>query len=93
MTQQEKFLLEQNFDAYSKTVLRITTQNAMNYHNSEDVVQWVIRFTINFCCNLNRFTVMAKSSPAYLPASCYSLYEGCPRGNAARSTFFTTKEC
>lgn len=60
MTQQEKILLEQKFDAYSNTVLRITIQNTMNYHNAEDVVQEVIRFTINFCCNLNRLTVIRR---------------------------------
>lgn len=41
MTQQEKFLLEQEFEAYSDTVLRIAVQNTRNYHDAEDVVQEV----------------------------------------------------
>lgn len=41
MTQQEKFLLEQDFEAYSDTVLRIAVQNTRNYHDAEDVVQEV----------------------------------------------------
>lgn len=41
MTQQEKFLLEQDFEAYSDTVLRIAVQNTRNYHDAEDIVQEV----------------------------------------------------
>lgn len=88
MTQQEKFLLEQDFEAYSDTVLRIAVQNTRNYHDAEDVVQevfmrlagsteasaagfrdenhkkaWLIRVTINFCRDLNRFSAFRKFQP------------------------------
>lgn len=84
MTQQEKFLLEQDFETYSDTVLRIAVQNTMNYHDAEDVVQevfirlaqngnafrdeshkkaWLIRVTINFCRDLNRFMAFRKHQP------------------------------
>lgn len=41
MTQKEKILLEQDFEAYSNTVLRIAVQNTKNYHDAEDIVQEV----------------------------------------------------
>lgn len=41
MTQQEKSLLEQDFEAYSDTVLRIAVQNTKSYHDAEDVAQEV----------------------------------------------------
>ncbi len=41
MTQQEKLTLEQDFEAYSDTVLRIAVQNTRNYHDAEDIVQEV----------------------------------------------------
>ena len=41
MTQQEKTLLEQDFEVYSNTVLRIAVQNTKNYHDAEDIVQEV----------------------------------------------------
>lgn len=41
MTQQEKTLLEQDFEAYSDTVLRIAVQNTKNYQDAEDIVQEV----------------------------------------------------
>lgn len=41
MNQQEKTLLEQDFEAYSSTVLRIAVQNTRNYHDAEDIVQEV----------------------------------------------------
>lgn len=41
MTQQEKILLEQDFEAYSDAVLRIAVQNTKNYHDAEDIVQEV----------------------------------------------------
>ena len=88
MTQQEKFLLEQDFEAYSDTVLRIAVQNTRNYHDAEDVVQevfmrlarsteapaagfrdeshkkaWLIRVTINYCRDLNRFSAFRKFQP------------------------------
>lgn len=41
MTKQEKLLLEQDFEFYSDTVLRIAVQNTRNYHDAEDIVQEV----------------------------------------------------
>ena len=41
MNQQEKTLLEQDFDVYSNTVLKIAIQNTRNYHDAEDIVQEV----------------------------------------------------
>ena len=41
MNQQEKTLLEQDFDVYSNTVLKIAVQNTKNYHDAEDIVQEV----------------------------------------------------
>lgn len=41
MTQQEKILLEQDFEAYSDAVLRIAVQNTKNYQDAEDIVQEV----------------------------------------------------
>lgn len=52
MTQKEKTLLEQDFEAYSSTVLRIAVQNTKNYHDAEDVVQEVF---IRLAKNLNDF--------------------------------------
>lgn len=50
MTQQEKILLEQDFEAYSDAVLRIAVQNTKNYHDAEDIVQEVfIRLVKNGC--------------------------------------------
>ena len=52
MTQKEKTLMEQDFEAYSSTVLRIAVQNTKNYHDAEDVVQEVF---IRLAKNLNDF--------------------------------------
>ena len=52
MTQKEKTFLEQDFEAYSSTVLRIAVQNTKNYHDAEDVVQEVF---IRLAKNLNDF--------------------------------------
>lgn len=41
MTKTEKILLEQDFETYSDTVLRIAIQNTKNYHDAEDIVQEV----------------------------------------------------
>lgn len=41
MTKTEKILLEQDFETYSNTVLRIAVQNTKNYHDAEDIVQEV----------------------------------------------------
>ena len=52
MTQKEKNLLEQDFEVYSDTILRIAVQNTRNYHDAEDVVQEVF---IRLAKNLNDF--------------------------------------
>ena len=52
MTKNEKTLLEQDFEVYSNTVLRIAIQNTRNYHDAEDVVQEVF---IRLAKNLNDF--------------------------------------
>ena len=52
MNQQEKTLLEQDFEVYSSTVLRIAVQNTRNYHDAEDIVQEVF---IRLAKNLNAF--------------------------------------
>lgn len=41
MNKQEKILLEQDFETYSSTVLRIAVQNTKNYYDAEDIVQEV----------------------------------------------------
>lgn len=49
MTKTEKILLEQDFEVYSDTVLRIAVQNTKNYHDAEDIVQEVfIRLAKNY---------------------------------------------
>ncbi len=49
MTKTEKILLEQDFEAYSDTILRIAVQNTKNYHDAEDIVQEVfIRLAQNY---------------------------------------------
>lgn len=92
MTQQEKILLEQKFDAYSNTVLRITIQNTMNYHNAEDVVQEVIRFTINFCCNLNRLTVIRRRVSLHIYPRVAGAYTKAARGETRRGLPFLLRK-
>ena len=52
MNQQEKTLLEQDFEVYSNTILRIAVQNTKNYHDAEDIVQEVF---IRLAKNINAF--------------------------------------
>lgn len=92
MTQQEKFLLEQKFDAYSNTFLRITVQNTINYHNAEDVVQGVVRFTINFCCNLNCFTVIRRRVSLHIYSRVAGAYTKAARVETRRGLPFLLRK-